>query len=173
MPKVAFVWQPLQASLDHRHFYVRTKSQDNISDLVWNHIKKLSILFLLILHWRLSLGALLNQSMLRAITSWDFVPYPVFGNSDWAGKFASIFCQAEKNCGCQMVTHLSILLGLDFITSLIWPFTLTALMFVLCIIEAFNWRILLSLCEKKTTMFTAHPSSNGQHLHNTSQNTKL
>ena len=64
-----------------------------------------------------------------------------------------ISAKLKKNCGCQMVTHLSILLGADCLTSLIWQFTLTVLFVHSCLysIEAFNWGIPLQ-------KFTAHPS---------------
>ena len=45
-----------------------------------------------------------------------------------------IFLPNWKNCGCQMVIHLSIIHDLGCFTSVIWPFILTPfwVMFVLC-----------------------------------------
>ena len=52
-----------------------------------------------------------------------------------------------------MVTHLSIILSADCLTSVILPFTLTALIigsYLCCaLIEAFKLGTLLSLCGKK------------------------
>ena len=67
-----------------------------------------------------------------------------------------------KNNIPQMVTHLSIVHGLDCLTSVIWPFTLTALTFGLCwkcadLMHWGRWRSYYPLV-KKPTKFTAHPS---------------
>ena len=35
-----------------------------------------------------------------------------------------LICQTENNCGCQMVTHLGIIHGLDCLISVIWPLIL-------------------------------------------------
>ena len=78
----------------------------------------------------------------------------------------NISAKLKTNCGCQMVSHVSIIHGLCCLTFMIWPFILTALIVASCLYFAS-----MRCCEKKQRLLLTH-HWNDQHLRNTSMSPK-
>ena len=87
-----------------------------------------------------------------------------------SANLPNISAKLKINCGCQMVAHLSIIHGLGCLTSVIWPFTLTALIVASCLycalLRPLTWESYNPFMRKKNnkSLLLTHPW-NGKHLH--------